>query len=109
MLYTNAVSRFGSHIGTNADKRESRPKEYDAYQRGTQASVYSAQCSIPLVRSFDVCTCCQHETELVNGYCDICRSMGANERECLNPRLINRRSATGRKNSKNSMWRVSRI
>jgi hypothetical protein len=74
-----------------------------------QQSVYSSQCSIEIERGTGTCAGCHGDHELVNGYCDTCRTMGANEKQCLNPRLLKRRSATGRENSKDSMWRHSRL
>lgn len=107
--YTNSIHNCRSiRVGALEGCKSQPLGGYES--NGTQASVYSAQCVIPLVRDVGHCPGCNSDgKELVNGYCATCRTMGANERECLNPRLIERRQATGRKNSENSMWRKSRL
>lgn len=108
MLYTHLTSVSCHRIGLDHDDRE-KINEYAPRGTNQQASVYSAQCVIPLVRSFGVCEGCHTKHELINGHCETCRAMGANEQQCLKPSLIKRRSATGRKNSEKSMWRNSRL
>lgn len=86
-LYTQQVSRFGSRVGTVRDKRE-KVNEYRADDTNQKQSVYSPHAVIVLNQSVGICAGCKIKHELINGYCDTCRSCGANERQCMNPKAI---------------------
>jgi hypothetical protein len=103
-LYTLLLSSTCHLIGVDGDERE-KINEYNGRVSGTKQSVYSPHCVIELVATAGECAGCHGNHDLINGYCGTCRTMGANEAECLNPSLINRRSANGRDNSRNSFWR----
>ncbi len=51
-------------------------------------SVYSSQCVIGLKLSSGECVGCRRHTDLVNGYCECCRVLGENEKQCMNARDI---------------------
>lgn len=101
---------IGSHLNgqrTNADG--SRLTEYDERPRGLGKlpSIYSAQNQpIELTRAHGACKCCGTVADTVNGYCGACRTLGANERQCMDVREIAARSRRGRENSRRSSWRM---
>jgi predicted amidophosphoribosyltransferase len=70
-------------------KVDGRDTGYDtrAQTRRAQASVYST-CAIHLVRSHGPCAGCHAVRDNINGYCDTCRALGANEKQVRNPGLI---------------------
>lgn len=86
-LYTQQVSRYGSHVGLVRDARD-KVNEYRASATNQKQSVYSPHAVIILDKSLGICAGCKIEHELINDYCDTCRSCGANERQCMNPKAI---------------------
>lgn len=82
-----------------------RLTDYDEKQHNkwNHQSTYSAHAVRELVKSFGVCCTCKRETDLVNGYCAECRTLGANEAEIMG---MAHSSETGRKNSAQSSWRM---
>jgi len=82
MLYTQQLARFGSKVGVTGVKLDYRPGEYDSRQRRTLSSVYSPHAVVVLVKTTGQCAGCHGQRrELVNGYCEICRACGANDKE----------------------------
>jgi hypothetical protein len=106
--YTNSIHNCRSiRVGAMEGNRSNLLCGYS--DTDEKQSVYSPACAIQLERTVGTCAGC-HGTgrALVNGYCDVCRSCGANERQCLNPKLITRRTENARNNSASSMWRFRR-
>lgn len=58
-----------------------RDKSYDevAHGNGEDCSVYVSTCFVPLNRGRGRCEGCHSLRDLFNGYCDLCRALGANE------------------------------
>ena len=82
MLYTQQLARFGSKVGVTGVKLDYRPGEYDSRKRKTLSSVYSPHAVVVLVKSVGKCAGCSGQRrELVNGYCEICRACGANDKD----------------------------
>jgi hypothetical protein len=85
-------SRLVHSVNSIGDRgsRSARLREYDDKRgSGKRVSVYSTSNQpIKIVRSFGACICCTQQRDLINGYCDCCRSNGANERQCLNTKEI---------------------
>lgn len=66
-----------------------RDVSYDGNARnGAPESVYASTCVIHLRREVAQCQCCQNVTDLINGYCAMCRANGANEWQCLNAEVL---------------------
>lgn len=59
-----------------------RDTAYDGVRIGPDPSVYSPTCIIHLRREVAACRCCGRVTDIINGYCDVCRVNGANEAQC---------------------------
>jgi DNA-directed RNA polymerase subunit RPC12/RpoP len=72
--------------GRAYDKR--RESGYDNIRCGAPESVYAPTCSIHLKREYAACQCCGTVTDIINGYCDVCRCCGANEAQCINAERI---------------------
>lgn len=104
---TNRSTLYASHVGTTPINytEGSRAKEYDTRITGVGQSVYAPGYVGVFQRTHGACLCCGFERDLVNGYCDVCRVMGANEQHCVHPRLLKCSSAQARDNSSGSMWR----
>jgi hypothetical protein len=66
--------------GRAYDKK--RDPAYDDVQLGAPPSVYASGCVIHLRREVAACRCCRKVTDIINGYCEVCRSNGANEAQC---------------------------
>jgi hypothetical protein len=81
--YTYQSRLAAAHYGDRGS-RKARLPEYDARRGlGKEASVYSTRSNpIMIVREVGACDCCGNEHDLINGYCDVCRACGANERQC---------------------------
>jgi hypothetical protein len=83
-----------AHKLTDIDERGSkhaRLPEYDINRRGLgkDASIYSSRnVGIRIERSTGRCAGCGNTRERVNGYCDVCRTCGANEAQCTKSRSI---------------------
>lgn len=71
-------------------ERKTRDLAYDERRGlGAPESVYSSMCSIHIKRSVGRCAGgCQRVTNLVNGFCEVCRANGANESQVMNPSRI---------------------
>lgn len=69
-----------------AEGRESDHKRrdisYDGVRVGPAPSVYSSGCVIHLRREVAACRGCRQVRDLINGYCELCRGVGANEAQC---------------------------
>jgi hypothetical protein len=82
MLYTQQVAKYGSKVGVHSAKLDYLPREYDSRKRRTLSSVYSPHAVIALVKSLGQCAGCHGQRrELINGYCEICRACGANDKD----------------------------
>lgn len=53
-----------------------------------RSGVYSSLAAIRLDSSVGRCRGCAGNKPLINGYCDTCRSFGANEAQCMRPQDI---------------------
>lgn len=83
------MKRVAQLSPVNPNDRKHRDTSYDGGARlGAPESVYSPQCIIAIRREVAACRCCGKVTEIVNGYCAVCRANGANEGQCMNPREI---------------------
>lgn len=58
-------------------------KGYGSDRCGKESTVYASGAVRFLKRSVGVCRGCGGAKELVNGYCEVCRALGANEAQCL--------------------------
>lgn len=70
------------------DTRQKRDKSYDGAHLGAPESVYASLAVIHLRYEIGACQSCRKVTDLINGYCDLCRGNGANETQCINPSQI---------------------
>jgi len=61
-----------------------RDPAYDGVRMGGLPSVYASGCVIHIRREVAACQFCHTVTDLINGYCAICRGNGANEGQCDN-------------------------
>lgn len=82
-----------------------RAKEYDEGFGEKLQSVYSPLSIIAIVRDVAECQSCHCVKPLINGYCEPCITLGANEKQVMKPKDIQARSNAGRINSANSPWR----
>lgn len=82
-----------------------RDKSYDDGFGEKLQSVYSPLSIIAIVRDVAECQSCHCVKPLINGYCEPCITLGANERQVMRPAEIQARSRAGRENSVNSPWR----
>ncbi len=70
--------------GRQSNHHGGRDPSYDGTRMGAPPSVYSSSCVIHLRREVARCQCCGKVTDIVNGYCALCRGVGANEQQCDN-------------------------
>src|SRR5512136_206136 len=63
---------------------KTRDPAYDGTHLGAPSSVYASTCVIHLRHEVAACQCCGRVTDIINGYCDVCRGNGANEPQCDN-------------------------
>lgn len=70
------------------DTSQKRDRSYDGAHLGAPESVYASLAVIHLRYEIGACQSCRKVTDLINGYCDLCRGNGANEKQCLNPSRI---------------------
>lgn len=70
------------------DTSQKRDKAYDGAHLGAPESVYASLAVIHLRYEVGACQSCRKVTDLINGYCALCRGNGANEQQCINPKGI---------------------
>ena len=88
-----------------------RDKAYDPGYNGLDnkvVSVYSNGAVISISRTVGQCVSCRRTQPLLNNYCDLCRSNGANERQVMSPRAIQAKQRTARANSQKAVGAKSR-
>jgi hypothetical protein len=56
---------------------------YNDYPGGHEATAYSVNAVRFLHKSRGTCRGCRGKRQLINGFCDVCRMLGANERQCM--------------------------
>ena len=82
-----------------------RDKEYDEGFGKQTTSVYEPRSIISVTRDVACCVSCRIVKPLINGYCDACRTLGANEKQVLKPRQIQARAQAARHYLQYSPWR----
>ena len=82
-----------------------RAREYDEGYGEKLQSVYSPLAIIAIERNVAECKSCHCFKTLINGYCEPCIVLAANEKQVMKPTEIQARSRAGRENSENSPWR----
>lgn len=87
-------------------------KTYAEYGRDcgrVTTTAYTAGAIITIETSHGTCAGCKREQDLVNGYCDVCRCMGANEQQVENIDTIKRKQQAASRNAKASPWQGYRL
>lgn len=70
----------------NSKKRD---PAYDGHLKGAPPSVYTSTSVIHLRYEHALCQGgCGKVTDIINGYCSLCRGNGANEAQCANSECI---------------------
>lgn len=68
--------------------QKKRDRAYDGNRLGAPESVYASLSVIHLRYEVAACRSCRKVTNIINGFCSLCRGNGANEQQCTDPREI---------------------
>ena len=104
----NPATKRAYRVTVHHTSDTGRDRSYDANYSGNEnriVSVYASGAVIAIDRAVGECASCHRTKPLLNNYCDLCRSNGANEKQVMSPRKIQAKQRAARANSKKSSWR----
>lgn len=87
-LRERILANYHQRRAEGRDTSQKRDRAYDGKHKGAPESVYASLSVIHLRYEVASCRSCRKVTDIINGFCSLCRGNGANEQQCVDPREI---------------------